>query len=384
MPVPALTILADENIALVDEAFAPLGTLRTVPGRSITPAMVADVDVLLVRSITRVDAALLARSRCQFVGTATSGTDHIDLAWLEEQGITFADAHGCNAEGVVDYVLTALAFLAARDGTDWTRRSIGIVGCGAVGSRLAKRALALGMQVRIHDPFLDGSHTLAACFSSLEDVLQQEIVSLHIPLTHTGPWPTFHLLNSARLALLRSDGILINAARGAVLDTQALLSRMTKTPALQVVLDAWEAEPAVNIELLARVQAGTPHIAGYSRLGKLRGTQLLLDALHRYLGRGTQPPLYKEDNVDLDLTQLPKESDAQFRDRCILTACDLAGDHAAMQLMLHVPPAQAALDFDCLRKTYVERAEFGQCVLRTTATQGSVVPALRAVGFTLR
>lgn len=377
-----LNILADENIALVQEAFAPLGNLRTAPGRQITRDALEDVDILLVRSITRVDARLLTGTRCRFVGTATSGTDHVDQAWLAEQGIAFAEAHGCNAEGVADYVLAALALLAMNgDIGDWQQRSVGIVGCGAVGSRLAGRLLGLGMQVCIHDPFLDQSHPLAACFSSLDLAMQQDIVSLHTPLTYSGPWPTFHLVDAARLALLQPDAVLINAARGAVLDTPALLARMAQTPMLRVVLDAWEGEPAVNSDLLTRVQIGTPHIAGYSRLGKLRGTWLLLDALHRHLGLGVPEAMWKEDSYNLVLQQRAGESDASVRDRGILAAYDLARDHAAMQALGGVAPDQALAGFDRLRREYPERPEFGQFTLPGAGLRESALKALNAAGF---
>lgn len=376
-----LNILADENIALVQEAFAPLGNLRTAPGRSITPALLEDVDVLLVRSITRVDAALLSGTRCRFVGTATSGTDHVDQTWLQTQGIAFADAHGCNAEGVVDYVLAALALLATRERFDWLQRSIGIVGCGAVGSRLAQRMLALGMQVHIHDPFLAASHPLAAGFSSLETVLQQDIVSLHTPLTATGPWPTLHLLDAARLALLQPEAILVNAARGAVMDTQALLARMAQAPGLRVVLDAWEGEPTVSQAMLARVQIGTPHIAGYSRLGKLRGTRLLREALYRHLGLAAPGPLFTAEAFTLELASAPHEDAALLLNRCIVEACDLARDHAAMQALRGKTPEQAAGDFDHLRKHYPERAEFSQYRVSGAGLQSGAAPWLKAAGF---
>jgi len=384
MSSAALRILADENIALVQDAFAPFGTLRTAPGRSITRELVADADVLLVRSVTRVDAALLTGSRCRFVGTATSGTDHVDIAWLREQGIAFADAHGCNAEGVVDYVLAALALLAAREGGNWQQRSVGIVGCGAVGSRLARRLLALGLQVRIHDPLLPDSHALAAHFSTLDEVLQQGIVSLHTPLTKDGPWPSFHLLNAQRLSLLQQDAIVVNAARGAVLDSNALLRRMAQTPRLRVVLDAWEHEPAVNQALLAQVDIGTPHIAGYSRLGKLRGTLLLRDALQDSLGLGAAPALFEDETLALPRLPLAALSTSAAVDCCIRAAWDLQQDHAAMQALLGLSADAVALAFDGLRKHYRERPEFGQFTLGTDSiVDDDLRRAVQAAGFRL-
>lgn len=376
-----LNILADENIALVREGFGHLGTLQTVPGRQITAELLQDVDVLLVRSITRVDATLLAGSRCRFVGTATSGTDHVDLRWLQQQHIAFADAHGCNAEGVVDYVLAALALLGQRDRFDWTSLSIGIVGCGAVGSRLAQRAQALGMRVSIHDPFLDSTHSLAKYFAPLAVVLQQDIVSLHTPLTCSGPWPTFHLIDAAALERMHPEAILVNAARGAVLDTRALLAHMAAAPGLRVVLDAWEGEPEVDPVLLARVDVGTPHIAGYSRLGKLRGTLLLRDALHRHLGLNPPAPLYQPKEFSLALQTVPDESGVGLLQRCIVSAYELARDHAGMQGLLALEPARRAAEFDRQRRDYAERPEFGQFCIRAPGLPEAESRLLEAAGF---
>lgn len=375
----ALRILADENLALVHEAFGGLGSLQTMPGRAMLPEHLAAVDALLVRSVTRVDAALLQGSSCRFVGTATSGTDHIDRVWLQQQHIGFADAHGCNAEGVVDYVLAALAWLALRGGQNWLQRAVGIVGCGAVGGRLARRLLALGVPVTIHDPFLDQSHPLAHCFASLEAVLQQPVVSLHVPLTHEGPWPTWHLLDAARLAQLQPDAILINAARGAVVDTPALLQHMAHRPGLKVVLDAWEGEPAVDQTLLEKVDIGTPHIAGYSRLGKVRGTLMVREALCRHFG--------------LDLPSVPDAAAAQRRPLpaaapgplwqqlavSILQAFDIARDHQAMQDLRGLAAPAAAAGFDRLRKEYPERREFQEWTVPAGAPP--LLAALRACGF---
>lgn len=381
MTAEPLQILADENIALVHEAFADLGELRTLAGRAITPALLRDVDILLVRSVTRVDASLLQNSRCRFVGTATSGTDHVDLQWLQQQGIAFADAHGCNAEAVVDYVLAALAWLALRDRFDWTRCSVGIVGCGAVGSRLARRLLALGITPRIHDPLLPATHALAEYFTSLEVVLAQQVVSLHTSLTHSGPCPTWHLLNAERLALLRDDAILLNAARGAVLDSEALLLRMNAAPQLRVVLDAWEGEPAVRHDLLTRVDLGTPHIAGYSRLGKLRGTVLLRAALLRHLGRPAQDFHHEIESPSLPAVSGSRLLPWQVLAKGVLAAYDPGKDHQAMQQLLRLSPGDAAVAFDRLRKQYPERAEFGQFGVEAWNGTPVLQQHLMALGF---
>ncbi|HHX82895.1 MAG TPA: 4-phosphoerythronate dehydrogenase [Pseudomonadaceae bacterium] len=377
-----MKILADENIALVHEAFSRFGELRTLPGRAISAAALQDVDALLVRSVTRVDEALLEGSPCRFVGTATSGSDHVDIPALLQRGISFADALGCNADSVVDYVLSALARLSLSSGEDWRKRSVGIVGCGAVGSRLAQRLLALGIQPLIHDPFLNlaESHPLVSGMTSLEQVLGQDIVSLHVPLTTTGPWPTFHMLNHESLCLLRPNAILINSARGGVVDNQALLERLQQDPSLSVVLDAWEGEPIINPALYARVRLGTPHIAGYSVRGKVQGTRMIQAAFCRTFGLEPDVALFSLDTRELAApADSTLDEDRQFLDY-LLRAYDIRTDHH--QLGVSVGSAAAGPCFDALRRNYPLRHEFSQYRLRPDAGLSSrLEQALKAVGF---
>lgn len=375
-----MRILADENIAQVRDTFSPYGELVTVPGRAIDASLLDGVDVLLVRSVTRVDAQLLARSPCRFVATATSGTDHVDVGWLQERGIHFADAHGCNAGSVVDYVLSALAALALEAGEDWRRRSIGILGCGAVGSRLAERCTALGMDVRVHDPFLDATHRLAARFADFDTVLRQDIVSLHVPLTRSGPWPTWQLLDTAGLQRLRADAILLNAARGGVIDEAALHARLAADPGFAVVLDTWSQEPAIDAELHARVRLGTPHIAGYSHYGKLLGTHMIHEAFCRAFAidsAGEVPGL--DADTTLALADLTGQDEAQALNRCLLQVYDVREDHRCLREAL--AGADAALRFDSLRRHYPLRREFGACRLPNTGIPPGLERALLAAGF---
>lgn len=379
-----MKILADENIALVHEAFARFGELRTLPGRAISAREMQDVDALLVRSVTRVDATLLAGSPCRFVGTATSGSDHVDIPALLQRGISFADALGCNADSVVDYVLSALAHLSLSSGEDWRKRSVGIVGCGAVGCRLARRLLALGIQPLIHDPFLNlaESHLLASCMTSLEQVLGQDIVSLHVPLTTAGPWPTFHMLNHESLSLLQPNAILINSARGGVVDNQALLERLEQNPCLSVVLDAWEGEPLINPALYARVRLGTPHIAGYSARGKVQGTRMIQAAFCETFGLEPDVALFSLEARELAAPAHSTRGESmQFADY-LLRAYDIGMDHR--QLGLGVGAAVAGPCFDALRRNYPLRHEFSQYHLQPGAGLSSELEqALKAVGFTV-
>ncbi|WP_349617611.1 4-phosphoerythronate dehydrogenase PdxB [Azotobacter salinestris] len=278
-----MRILADENIPLTHAFFSAFGEIRQLSGRAIEPGSLQDAEVLLVRSVTRVDAALLAGSRVRFVGTCTIGTDHLDLEYLRRRGIAWASAPGCNARGVVDYVLGSLLSLAERQGVDLASRCYGVVGAGQVGGRLVEVLRGLGWRVLVCDPprqalgegdFVDLPTLLREC----------DVLSLHTPLSRGGAHPTWHLLGREQLAQLRPGSWLINASRGAVVDNRALHEALASRADLQAVLDVWEGEPQVDVALAGLCHIATPHIAGYSLDGKLRGTAQVYRAFCEHLG----------------------------------------------------------------------------------------------------
>lgn len=273
-----MKIVVDENIAFASEYFASLGELVFRPGRTITANDVRDADILLVRSVTTVNAALLAGSRVRFVGSCTIGMDHVDTAWLDANGISHACAPGCNARAVVQYVLSALQVLQIPLAGS---QSIGVVGCGNVGGSLLRTLQAMGVPCCGFDPYLANSDLPLTDFNT---VLACDVVCLHTPLTRTGDYPTFHMLNADAIAQLKPGAVLLNAGRGAAIDNKALLARLHEKNDLLVVLDVWENEPAIDPDLLQRVSLGTPHIAGYSAEGKWRGTLMVYQALCHFLG----------------------------------------------------------------------------------------------------
>lgn len=322
-----MKIVADENVAFASEIFAGLGELVLVPGRSISRADVQDADILLVRSVTAVNPALLAGSRVRFVGSCTIGTDHVDTAWLAQHGIAFAWAPGCNARAVVEYVLSSLLALQV----DIAVSRIGIVGCGNVGGRLLRCLQQAGAQVSVFDPFLDDPSLPQVGFA---DILQCDVICLHTPLTKSGPHPTYHMFGADVIARLRPGTVLLNAGRGAVIDNVALLRRLQQRNDLRVVLDVWENEPAIDAALLERVAIGTPHIAGYSAEGKWRGTEMVYEALCRFLGQTVQPL-----SVSLEGAVEPYAVQA---------------DDAALRAQF---PTGGAAAFDRLRRDYRHRRE---------------------------
>lgn len=375
-----MKIIADENIAEVKAYFSGFGELSLLPGRAISGAMLGDVDVLLVRSITRVDQDLLRNSPCRFIGTATSGIDHIDVPWLESRGIHFAWAKACNADSVADYVCSALAALSQAEGCDWATRSIGIVGCGEVGSRLVARCLGIGMQVVVFDPFLDETHRHAGLLRDYATVLAQDIVSFHVPLTEEGRWPTRHMLGAVQLQGLSPAGILINASRGQVVDNNALLAWLVQNPEAKVVLDVWEGEPGILPGLLDRVTLATPHIAGYSLEGKLRGTLMLYEALCHFLEIPEDPVLQNPWPATLVPALARMETEVTLSD-LVLAVYDIREDDRLFRDNYH--PGRAQETFDALRKNYRTRREFSSFAVDGNKLSQQRRLQARALGFSV-
>jgi len=358
-----LRILADQNIPGLEHFFEPLGSIRTLPGRAIQAPDLRDIDVLLVRSVTRVDEALLKDSSVRFVGTATIGTDHLDTDYLRGAGIQWASAPGCNALAVGDYVLSCLALATTDRNRSLEQLSVGIVGCGNVGGGLHQRLSDLGLTVLANDPPREAAGESG--FSNLDEVLACDAVCLHAPLVNQGPWPTHHLLDARRVEALRSDQILISAGRGAVVDNQALYERLQAPDGGPwTALDVWENEPGIDAGLAERVCIGTPHVAGYSLEGKLRGTAMIHEALCRYLGvqsdRSMEPLLPPAERLWID----GAEGVEPFAvlSQALLAAYNPALDSADLKKTLTGDASDRSGAFDRLRKTYPVRREFGNMV----------------------
>ena len=278
-----LRFIADANIPFAAEAFGRYGSVRTLPGRAITRDDLREAYALLVRSVTRVDADLLAGTPVRFVASATAGTDHVRLGDLAEAGVTFAHAPGSNAVSVVDWVLAAMLHLAVERGESLEGKALGIVGVGEVGGRLVPRAKALGMRVLQNDPPREAAgHT--GPWTPLADLLAEaDVVTLHTPLSREALHATHHLLGEVELAAMREGAWLLNAARGPVVDGTSLLRAVASRHLGAVALDVWEGEPTPNPGLASRVDLGTPHIAGYAFDGKVRGTVMVEDALRKWM-----------------------------------------------------------------------------------------------------
>ena len=361
-----MKIVADENIPLVHEVFDGLGEVESYAGRAITAEQVKHADVLLVRSVTQVNEHMLRGSSVKFVGTCTVGTDHIDLGYLQRQGIGFGAAPGCNANAVVDYVISTLVVLAQgydqRQAFDLSDRCVGIVGVGNVGSRLKQRIQALGMRCICTDPLLEDNELEAHHLVSLEQIVAEAgIISVHVPLTFAGGHPTHHLFNATNLARLKPNTVLINSARGPVVDNKALTEVLSQRPDITAVLDVWEQEPEVDLQLLSCVALATPHIAGYSLDGKINGTRMVYQALCRFfqLPESVDVLALAPAVMPLELANLDTADGLKAAFEAVLHCYDVRRDDQHFRQVMTADNTNRAASFDGLRKNYPVRRELG-------------------------
>ncbi len=378
-------LVIDEGIPFAREAFSQFGSVTLLPGRTITPATLREAHALIVRSITKVDAALLGETNVQFVGTATTGVEHVDQQYLADRNIRFAAALGCNANAVAEYVLTALLVTAQARDIVLNGKTIGIIGAGRIGSRVAAKASALGMQTILHDPPLARA-TGDRCYRPFSEVLRADVLTLHVPLTPDGPDATVHLLGDRELSRVTPSSILINTARGEVVDNAALLAALTGRTIGGAIMDVWEGEPSVNWDLLNHVMIGTPHIAGYSSDGKINGTAMLYDACCRFWDM--KPTWTPPRDPQTALGPLPRFAfDATGKDFQTLaheiatTLYDLPGDHARMRDVLALPGPLRPRAFDRLRRDYPHRREFSSTPITIRNGDRRLLARLQALGF---
>lgn len=386
---PSLHILVDENIPFGEAAFTHFGTVRRRAGRAISAEDLSWADVLLVRSVTRVDSELLGDSELRFVGSATIGTDHVDGDLLRARGIPFAHAPGSNAESVVEYVLAALAILAVRKGSPLVSRTVGVVGCGNIGGRLAARLEHLGVHVLRCDPPL--AEAAEACGEShpylpLEALIERaDTFSFHVPLERDGPYPTHHLASEAFFGALPDGAWLLNSSRGAVVDNHAALRAAARGRLGGLVLDVWEDEPTPMPDLLARCDLATPHIAGYSYDGKVGGTIMLYEALREALNLPDRwdhaSLLAPRDPAAVELRPIdPVLPPHDALDRLMKQMYDLRADDARFRKMLALPDEERGGYFSELRRTYPRRRSFARWTGRQRWFSVEVRGMLEALG----
>ncbi|MFG1497165.1 4-phosphoerythronate dehydrogenase [Saccharospirillum sp. HFRX-1] len=357
-----LRIVADENMPHVEPWFDGLAaSLTRLSGRNLSKTDLMDADVLLVRSVTQVNAELLEGTPVRFVGSATIGTDHVDTDWLAEHNIAFHHAPGCNAQSVVDWVLSVFARLHLDHELHWWQQTIGIVGAGNVGGLLAKRLNTLGVRTLVCDPPRAEKEGQAG-FADLDTLLTAaDIVCLHAPLVRDGQHPTLGMIGADQLAKLKPRAWLLNAGRGPVIQEEPL-QQVLDNGHINAVLDVWPDEPRVSERLLNAVEQASPHVAGYSQEGKWTGTRMLAEALHHWAGESLPKGPDYPAAPKLDASFFSTASPEQLGSELIQALHDPARDTVAMHQSVKEGWVQPS-DFDALRKAYPKRRELAAAQL---------------------
>jgi erythronate-4-phosphate dehydrogenase len=362
-----------------------MGELRVVPTPEITQANLRDVDAVIIRSETRVGPDLLDGTNVRFVGTATIGYDHVDLAYLQRRGIGFASAPGSNANSVAEYVATALLVWAGRRTSSLKGMTLGVVGVGNVGRRIVRVGEALGMNVLKNDPPLARTRGPQG-FSDLDELMRADILTLHVPLTKTGIDATYHLFDAERLRKMKPGGVLVNTSRGAVVETGALREALQSGRLGAAVLDVWENEPNIDAALLGQVALGTAHIAGYSFDGKMNAARMMFDALCQHFALQTPwPSINALPPAEHPIITLQNDqASCEEALRRVLTTCyAIERDDQDLRALLQRTPEERPQIFRHLRSHYRTRREFAATTVYVPVGRDDVSGALKKLGFTV-
>lgn len=379
-----MKIVCDRNMPYAAEAFGTLGDVALKDGRQITADDVRGAEALFTRSTTKVNARLLDGSAVRFYGSGVIGTDHIDIPYLEANAIAWAAALGCNAESVADYVTAALLWLGGRHGFTLAGKTLGVVGVGNVGRRVCRHAEGLGLRVLANDPprKRDPNDAEAQRFVGLGQLLAEaDIVSCHVPLTRTGPDATYHLFDASRLAMMKPGAVFINAARGAVADTGALLAELG-TRIAHTVIDCWEGEPAYRPDLLARADIATPHIAGHSYEGKVNGTAIVYRKACAFFGcPAAYPFALPPPPVPLCRMDAAGRADEDVLREAVLRVYDIAADSGRLKASCVADDTARAAAFDAQRSRYPMRREFTSTRVSLPGAPAALNAKFAALGF---
>lgn len=378
-PQPVRIVCAT-SLAGGKEAFETIGSVRMVPESEINRAAIRDTDVLVTRSKVNINDELLADSRLRFYGTATAGFDHVNVPALERRGIAWSQAPGSNANSVAEYVIAALCWLGLRHSFSWKDKTLGIVGAGQVGSRLQQVAEAMGMRVLLNDPPLR-EQTGDAKYRPLDDVIRHaDVVSLHVPLSDDNPHATRGMVDAAFFSVMQTGSVFINASRGEVVREADLKQAAREHKFSAVVLDVFDHEPEIDEETLDLATLASPHVAGYSLDGRLKGTEMVYRAACRSLGL---EPRWKIPDVETPtvITAPENESNEHTLFRVILAAFNPEDDDRRLREL----PEGVGMGrhFQRLRSGYPERREFRHFAVKGRMSK-LVSDTLSKLGFIIQ
>ena len=371
-----MKIIVDKKIPFIKGVLEPYAEVVYREGREICSNDLLDADALIVRTRTRCDEKLLAGTKVRFIASATIGFDHIDTAYCQAHDIAWTNAAGCNSSSVQQYIAAALIHLAEEFKLELSEKTIGIVGVGNVGMKVASLRRALGMTVLLNDPPRERREGPKE-FVSMETVIKRaDFITLHVPLNRGGVDNTLYMVDEGFLSRMRSDQILLNSSRGEVVEVEALKSCLKRKQIAECVLDVWDHEPEIDTELLGLVEVGTPHIAGYSADGKANGTAMSVQSLSRFFSLGLNDwfpanvPTPASTTFELDCTSM---SEQEIFANLIHRTYDILSDDARLRLS----PAT----FEKQRGEYPLRREFSTYTATLLNAHERVRERVSAIGF---
>ena len=374
-----MKIVIDDKIPYIYGAFEQVAEVVYLPGSKTTPEIVKAADAIITRTRTICNKQLLEGSSVKFIATATIGYDHIDTEYCKQAGIEWTNAPGCNAESVNQYIASALFSWSMRKRTDLSGKTIGIVGVGQVGSRVAKTCEIIGMKVLLNDPpreRVEGSSQ----FVSLKTIQEQaDIITFHVPLNMTGQDATFHLTNEEFLAGLKKQPLLINSCRGEVFETEAIKHAKKSGLISGLIMDCWENEPNPDLELLEMADFGTPHIAGYSKDGKANGTMMSVQAVSRFFNLGIddwKPSGVEPPENPIICTDGNQRREYSILAEVILSTYDIENDDNELR--------NNVSGFEKLRGDYPVRREFDSFTIEAENIEKGILEKLKKLGFNLK
>ncbi|MDR1723837.1 MAG: 4-phosphoerythronate dehydrogenase [Tannerella sp.] len=373
-----LKVISDDKIPFLKGVIEPYATIEYLPGAKISADDVREADAIFTRTRTKCNEALLKNSRVKLIATATIGYDHIDTDYCDAVGIRWVNAPGCNSWSVQQYITAVLATLVFRRGLKFTDLTLGVIGVGNVGSKVASAAKALGMRVLLNDP-PRAEREGAEAFVSLDSLLaESDIVTCHVPLEKAGPYATYHLASDAFFARMKTGAVFINSSRGAVADNAALMQAFNNGKLSDYVLDVWEGEPTPDAELLEKAFIGTPHIAGYSSDGKANGTAACVREFSTFFGVDALKDWYPE---SIPLPPMPQEyaldGTGKNIEQIIYEAVTYTYPIDEDSERLKTSPGT----FEEQRGKYWVRREFKNFIIRPLNVNEAVLDSLAGIGF---
>lgn len=374
-----MKVVIDDKIPYIKGLLEPFADVVYLPGAKTTPQDVRDADALITRTRTRCNKDLLNESKVKYIATATIGYDHIDTDYCRENNIQWSNAPGCNAESVNQYIASALFSYSMKKRTELAGQTIGIVGVGNVGSKVARLCEIIGMKVLLNDPPREREEGPEQ-FVSLEQICEEaDIISFHVPLNMSGQDATFHMVEPQFIESLQKKPLLINSCRGEVFDTEAVKTARKEGNISGLIIDCWENEPGLDKELLSLVDYGTPHIAGYSKDGKANGTRMSVDAIGRFFS-------LPEINWNPDIIEKPATLEFEIDGRqrreysilaeAVLSTYDIENDHDSL---IDNPE-----DFEKLRGEYPVRREFHAYTVEAKSVKTEVLKKLKQLNFNMK